>query len=114
MNPSAESPLAQLQTALDEAGDALACADLPKLLAAELKLGAALNSVSGIGQADRESIERARAALLRCRRLGAALTKFTRVSLDIGGVDSYSRQGEAASETRSEVPVRGSAMEVRG
>ena len=60
MNPSAESPLAQLQTALDEAGDALACADLPKLLAAELKLGAALNSVSGIGQADRESIERAR------------------------------------------------------
>jgi hypothetical protein len=114
MIPSAHSPLAQLQGALDEAGDALASADLPKLLAAELKLGAALNAVSGFGQADRESIERARAALLRCRRLGAALVKFTRVSLDLGGLDTYSRHGEASSEARPDSPVRGSSMEARG
>jgi hypothetical protein len=109
-----DTPLAQLQNALDEAGDALASADLPKLLAAELKLGAALNGMSGVGQADRESIERARAALLRCRRLGAALVKFTRVSLDLSGLDTYSRHGDLAGETRADAPVRGHSMEARG
>lgn len=113
MTPPAESPIVRLQAALDHVGEALASADLPKLLAAELKLGAALNAMGGVGQADRESIERARAALLRCRRLGAALARFTRVTLDLG-TDTYSRTGASASDGGADVPTRGNSMEARG
>jgi hypothetical protein len=97
MSAPADTPLTRLNAALDELADALAAADLSRLLAVEPQLGAALDGMIGSEGVRREDVERAQSALLRCRRLGAGLVAFTRLSLDPDGVQAYSRQGIARS-----------------
>jgi hypothetical protein len=84
---------ARLRTALEETAAALASADLDRLLAAEGALQAALDAMpvraGAVSPEERQQYRRdldaAAAALLRCRRLGATLSDFVRVSLDARG-----------------------------
>jgi hypothetical protein len=98
MTSDDNTAFARLEAALRAVGDALSHADLEQLLAAEPELGAAFEGVArvqprAVGQDARIAIDAARAALLRCRRLGAALVEFTRISLDPSGEGGYSRAG---------------------
>jgi hypothetical protein len=84
--------VARLRTALEDTAAALAEADLDSLLASDTALQGALNALSTLARADasdlegfRRELEAAAAALLRCRRLGAGLSDFVRVSLDVRG-----------------------------
>jgi hypothetical protein len=91
MSSSPEGQLAAvagLRTALEDAAAALASADLKRLLGAETALQSALEVShspfavpAGDQQAFRDALEGAAAALLRCRRLGAGLSDFVRISL---------------------------------
>ena len=110
MSAPTDIPIVRLNAALDEVGDALASADLVRLLAAEPGLGAALDALIGTTDPDRQAVERARSALLRCRRLGAGLVAFTRLSLDPAGTQAYSRRG---GEELPAAPARGGSMEAR-
>ncbi len=81
-----------LRRALTQVADALAAPNLETLLAGEAAVESALANLPNLTalSADertrvRLELERARASLLRCRRLGAALTDFTRASLDAQG-----------------------------
>jgi hypothetical protein len=96
MSLPADTALARLNAALDELAGALAVADLPRLLAVEPHLGAALDGMIGSEGVRREDVERAQNALLRCRRLGAGLVTFTKLSLDPDGLHAYTRSGIAA------------------
>jgi hypothetical protein len=100
-----------LIAALDELAGALASADLPRLLAVEPVLGAALEGMAQSTDVDREAVDRARAALLRCRRLGAGLVAFARLSLEPDGAPMYSRHGADGS---FEHQTRAGSMEARG
>ena len=80
----------RLELALRAVGNALSRADLERLLTAEPELAAALEGVARLQPADidqdaRIAVEAARAALLRCKRLGASMLEFARISLDPGG-----------------------------
>ena len=97
-----------LRQALDLVGDALASPDLEGLLRGEAAIERALAdlpSTLDVPAAERAGIrtelEQARAALMRCRRLGAALTDFTRVTLEA--------QGRAAGYGRHDVATGGLA-----
>jgi hypothetical protein len=111
----AETPVVRLTAALNEVADALAAADLPRLLAAESGLGAALDGVVRSQPVDRHALDDARSALLRCRRLGAGLVAFTRLSLDPEGTKVYSRRGAPVDRRDESIdrPVRGGSMEAR-
>jgi hypothetical protein len=111
MSVPADAPLARLTAALDELAGALASADLPRLLAAEPALATALEGISGSTAADRRAIDDARAALLRCRRLGAGLIAFARLSLESGGAPMYSRHGADGSFDHQ---ARVASLEARG
>src|SRR3954467_11331453 len=83
---------ARLRAALESAAAALAAADLDALLASDTELQGALNAMSTLAKADpadrtvfRRELGGAAAALLRCRRLGAGLSDYVRVSLDARG-----------------------------
>ena len=110
----------RLERALQAVGDALGRADLERLLSAEPELGAALEAVVHVRPARldadyRAAIDRGRAALLRCRRLGAALVEFTRISLDPSGEAGYSRAGMLPGADRPGMPgAVGPTMEARG
>ena len=98
----------RLELSLQAVGDALARADLERLLTAEPELATALDAVARCSPARSTgtsglAIDAARSSLLRCRRLGAALLEFTRISLDPTGQSGYSRTGM--------VPGAGSARE---
>ena len=87
-----------VEGALREVADALAAADLQRLLAAESGLGEALGRLGATAPLEaservelREAIDRAYAMLLRCRRLGAGLTAFARAAA--GPETSYGRSG---------------------
>jgi hypothetical protein len=108
---AADAPLARLTAALDELAGALASADLPRLLAVEPVLAAALEGLSGSTPADRRAVDDARAALLRCRRLGAGLVAFARLSLESSGAPMYSRLGADGSIDH---PTRVASLEARG
>ena len=100
---------ARLEQALQSVGDALSRADLERLLSAEPELGAALEGVALVQPIAfdddlRAAIDSGRAALLRCRRLGAALVEFTRISLDPAGELAYSRIGMAPGGDRTGAP----------
>lgn len=110
MSDHLQTPVVRLTAALNEVADALASADLPRLLAAEPRLGDALDAMNAAG-ADRSSLEQARSALLRCRRLGAGLASFTRLALDPDGMNAYSRTGAAPVGAPD---VRSGSMEARG
>jgi hypothetical protein len=104
--------IARLRAALDETAAALAAADLDRLLAGEMALQAALDAVPVEGfrpKADaaitpeermqlRRELEAAAAATRRCRRLGATLSDFVRISLDArGGQLGYEPDAGAAA-----------------
>ena len=94
---------AQLSEALERAAAALASPNLEALLACEADIEAALAALPPVTTfvpeerpAVRAELERARAALLRCRRLGAALNEFVRLSFEAQGrTTGYGRQEPA-------------------
>ena len=101
----------RLNTSLDEVAAALAAPDADALLAAEGGLASALAELSGpitADPADRArlatELARARAALARCRILGAAMADTARIALAAQGVMAdYSRSGApsgAAGDSR--------------
>jgi hypothetical protein len=122
MTPEQARAVAAIQGVLAEVGDALACGSLDRLLAAEPALCAAVDRLARAGEspldrAGKRTVEDARAALLRCRRLGASLIEFTRISLDPHGGQAYSRAGRMpALESPSNGPGRlaGAMLEARG
>ena len=122
MTPDDAVAFARLDGALVALGDALSRADLDQLLATEPVLSSAMEAVARLrpARADRESraaIERARTSLLRCRRLGAALVEFTRISLDPSGEAGYSSMGHPPAIDRAGVAsavVIGPTLEARG
>jgi hypothetical protein len=84
--------VSRLRTAIEDTARALAAADLDRLLAADTALQAALHELppaASVTQDERplcrRELEVAAAALLRCRRLGANLSDFVRISLDARG-----------------------------
>jgi len=111
---------ARLDGALAAVGDALSRADLDRLLATEPVLSAAMEAVArlrpgGVDTDRRAAIDRVRTSLLRCRRLGAALVEFTRISLDPSGDGVYSRMGSAIDRTgAASAVVLGPTLEARG
>lgn len=107
----------RLRASLDLVAGALASPDLATLVAAESGLAAALydlGSVSRVDAADRPLIARelvaARAALARCRVLGAAAADAATLSLAAQGkAAGYTRAGATAPRTS----VRGSGLKAR-
>jgi len=96
---SPASPLDQLCDALKAVGDALADLDLDRMLAVEPQLrdsmaALAAAPVAGDKAAVKAGCERARTALLRCRRLGAS---FSRAARSLNGTtpagDAYDKSG---------------------
>jgi ketosteroid isomerase-like protein len=85
--------VAGLRAAVEELADALASADLDRLLACEARIESALAQLPTHGlPADaraeiRSDIEAARRAMMRCRRLGLSLNAFILASLSIQGRD---------------------------
>jgi hypothetical protein len=98
------TPLQPLREALQQTAAALATARLDHLLAAGEALEVALARMPrGAGaspaqqQQLRAEIDAARAALLRCRRLGVSLGDFVRATLDArGGATEYDPSRQAA------------------
>ena len=95
---------ATLRRSLEDAADALAHADLERLLACETRIHAALTHIATSDLSDEgrtrlaEEIELTRKALARCRRFGFALGDFVRVSLSAQGLDQrYGRNGASVS-----------------
>jgi hypothetical protein len=93
-----------LREALERTAAALASPRLEALLAGEAAIERALSAIPALDQlADDErlavqgELERARGALIRCRRLGTALRDFIRISLDAQGRgDQYGPRQSAA------------------
>jgi hypothetical protein len=92
-----------LRATLDRLADALANVDLDTLLACEAGMASALaasNQPMEVDPAMRAATARellaARAALVRCSRLGATLADLTRLSLASRGVgQTYGRRGDS-------------------
>ena len=121
MPTDVRTPLVRLELALRAVGNALSRADLERLRTAEPELAAALEGVARLQPADidqdaRIAIEAARAALVRCKRLGASLLEFTRISLDPAGVAGYSRDGLRPAVNPAALATAGLAttLEARG
>ena len=83
---------ARLRAAVEETAAALAGADLDRLLASDALLHKVLSEIPRVASLDadgrallRHEVDEAQAALRRCRRLGAALNDFVRLSLDAQG-----------------------------
>lgn len=104
---SGSSSVEGLVSALTEVGDALAAGDLERLLRAEPALAIWVAGEPG-PVSDPDALARARAALLRCRRLGASLMEVAGASLDPAVPRTYARNGAGASE------LRGGGLEVKG
>lgn len=114
MNPL-QPAVEGVERALQEVADALASADLDRLLAAEAGLSTALWQLGVTSpledegrQGLRDAIDRAYAMLLRCRRLGAGLTSFTRLSGEVSAA-GYGPTGLVPSEA-----ARTTSVEMRG
>lgn len=90
--PGVVTAAARLSEALEETAEALAAADLDRLLRGELALQLALEGLTarqapGGEHRDelRLEVERARRALLRCRHLGHMLLDVVRLGLEAQG-----------------------------
>jgi hypothetical protein len=84
---------------LERIGDALVTLDTPTLLETEESLGRLIAVMSSRTVADRAALERivrrSRAALLRCRRLGASYNATARVRLQLcTSVGHYGPDGD--------------------
>ena len=84
--------VARLRAAIEDTAAALAAGDLDRLLASDTALQAALHELPSLAAVHpddqplfRRELEGAAAALLRCRRLGANLADFVRLSFDAQG-----------------------------
>jgi hypothetical protein len=82
----------RLRSALEATAEALAAPDLSALLASEAAVETALAELPPLDRLEpaqrasvRAELDRARGALLRCRRLGSALGDFIRVSFEAQG-----------------------------
>ena len=98
----------RIEAALREVADALATANLDRLLAAEAGLTDALGNLTVTTPLEgtdnrqlRQAIDRAYTELLRCRRLGNGLMAYTHLLLDPGGERTYSREGAAPVAQRA-------------
>jgi len=99
--PSPLDATRRLREVLQSVGDALAGAELEALLDAETALVAAISSLplGAVGHASDlaalgDELTRARAALLRCRRLGNSLADVARTSAAARGArDGYGHDG---------------------
>jgi hypothetical protein len=98
---------ATLRGSLEDAADALAAADLDRLLTCESRIHAALTHLASSKLTAEararlaEEIAGARAALARCRRLGAALNDFVHIGLAAQGIgDGYGPKGVGLSARR--------------
>ena len=94
-HPGILPAIVRLRSALEASADALASPTLDGLLAAELAIEGALADLPPLDDAAaperalaRAELDRARAALLRCRRLGSALGDFVRLSFEAHGRSS--------------------------
>ena len=103
----------ELHAALARVAGALARTDAEALLGAEEGLGRALSGIGGVADAgDRvaaaAALREARAALLRCRRLGASFTTVSRAILRIGDTapGGYDRAGSYVDRLAGVVSVR--------
>ena len=115
MNESSTRALAaaaRLRDALERTAGALASPDLDALLACESAIEGALADIppfAGLPAEDRRAIrlelDRARATLLRCRRLGAGLREFVRLS--------FEAQGRGTGYGRPEPRYAGLALNTR-
>ena len=92
----AVAAVARLRVALERTAGALARPDLETLLTGESDIEVALAELPATYElspedrrAVRVEVEKAHAALLRCRRLGAALGSFVRISLEAQGRGEY-------------------------
>ena len=111
MSEAIQESAGSLRQALEQTATALAKARLDDLLTAGEALEVALariprTSTASPAQADRlrAEIDAARAALLRCRRLGVSLSDFVRATFDAHGeATEYdpSRQAAAALTGRN-------------
>lgn len=97
--PASAQVASELANVLTRLGDALATTDLDGLLASEASLSTIATHLSRLqrltGQereALRPELERARAALARCERLGSRLQGLTGGALAVS-VATYTRQG---------------------
>jgi hypothetical protein len=107
----------RLRASLDAVAGALSQPDLAGLVAAEADLAAALadiGSVRTVDRADRHALAAelilARAALSRCRVLGAVATDAAKYSLAAQGrADDYGRSGNTAAA----LPLRGLDFDTR-
>lgn len=93
-----------LREALEQTAAALASPRLDTLLSGEAAIDAALSSMPALDElpaderlAVRRELERARGALLRCRRLGTSLRDYIRLSFEAQGRgDDYGPRQSAA------------------
>jgi hypothetical protein len=105
---------AHLREALEQTAAALASPRLETLLAGENAIEAALSSIPALDElpADerlvvRRELERARGALLRCRRLGTALRDYIRLSFEAQG------RGDDYGPRQSAITYAGQALNAR-
>lgn len=107
MTPTIDAPARAraLRHALEGLAGALMAGDVTAVLGQEAVLSAALNAPSHASHDDHpedqlamvRDLTAARAALARCRALGAASADLTRVTLEaLAGPGAYSRQGAEA------------------
>jgi hypothetical protein len=95
-----------LREALERTAAALACPRLETLLAGEAAIEDALSAIPALDElpaderlAVRHELERARGALLRCRRLGTSLRDYIRFSFEAQGRGSdYGPRQSAAGD----------------
>jgi hypothetical protein len=98
-----------LRDALEQTATALARPRLETLLAGETAMAQALSAMPSLEdlpaderRAVRRELERARGALLRCRRLGTSLRDYIRLSFEAQGRgEDYGPRSAVAFEGRS-------------
>jgi hypothetical protein len=103
--PPAAAVVCHVRRLLDTIGDALVESRIDPLLTAEQDLEDALRALAAFHATEldatgraaiRDEVQRCRAALERCRRLGAARECFTALVLEgTGRLATYTRAGEA-------------------
>jgi hypothetical protein len=110
----AVAAVTRLRAALERTADALAKPNLEGLLETETEIEMALADLPMMEslsadekRAARIEVEGAHAALLRCRRLGAALGSFVRISLEAQGRSEYGPRRHAST------PYAGQALDAR-
>jgi hypothetical protein len=110
----AAAAVMRLRVALERTAAALVQPDVEGLLAGESDIEVALAELPAVyslsdeeQRAVRIEVEGAHRALLRCRRLGAALDSFVRISLDAQGRGEYGPRRIATSYVAPALDARG-------